>query len=329
MIFVKPRKKHIRAFFATDIHGSDVCWRKFLNAWRHYQADVLILGGDMTGKAIVPIVEKNTSWYTRFLDVEYTLRDSAEIIEFEQVVASRGIILTEVEFHDFETNQSKREALFFALMLRRVEQWMQLADERLPGTGIRCYVCPGNDDPFEIDEVIRRSKGVELAEGQVVEFSGYQMISSGWTNWIPWKTFREKDEDALFCRIRQMARQLTAPPGRVLFNLHSPPYTSGLDEAPEVTEDLRPRYAGRVTRAVGSRAVRWVIEEFQPRASLHGHIHEGRGATRIGRTLCVNPGSAYEQGQLLGAVLDLDGSDTLSCYVLTIWVGPKGEGGFR
>ena len=36
----------MRIYFATDIHGSEVCWRKFLNAARFYQADKLILGGD-------------------------------------------------------------------------------------------------------------------------------------------------------------------------------------------------------------------------------------------------------------------------------------------
>ena len=47
----------VRLFFATDVHGSEVCWRKFINSAKHYEADVLILGGDMTGKAVVPIVD--------------------------------------------------------------------------------------------------------------------------------------------------------------------------------------------------------------------------------------------------------------------------------
>ena len=47
----------MRVFFATDIHGSDVCWRKFLNSGKHYDADAIVLGGDMTGKALIPMVD--------------------------------------------------------------------------------------------------------------------------------------------------------------------------------------------------------------------------------------------------------------------------------
>src|SRR2546430_3587415 len=46
-----------KVFFATDLHGSEVCWKKFLNAAKFYDADVLICGGGMTGKAMIPIVE--------------------------------------------------------------------------------------------------------------------------------------------------------------------------------------------------------------------------------------------------------------------------------
>ena len=52
----------MRVFFATDIHGSDVCWRKFINAGKFHKADVLIMGGDMTGKAMVPIVANGSNW---------------------------------------------------------------------------------------------------------------------------------------------------------------------------------------------------------------------------------------------------------------------------
>ncbi|MCL6544390.1 MAG: nickel-dependent hydrogenase large subunit, partial [Bryobacteraceae bacterium] len=50
-----------RIFFSTDIHGSDVCFRKFLSCAKHLQADALILGGDLTGKMVVPIVYDETS----------------------------------------------------------------------------------------------------------------------------------------------------------------------------------------------------------------------------------------------------------------------------
>jgi len=60
-----------------------------------------------------------------------------------------------------------------------------------------------------------------------------------------------------------------------------------------------------VMAAAGSTAVRDAIERLQPLVGLHGHIHEGRGETKIGRTLCLNPGSVYSEGVLNGLLLTL------------------------
>jgi uncharacterized protein len=194
---------------------------------------------------------------------------------------------------------------------------MQMADGKLEGTGIECFVSPGNDDQFEVDEIISAARHVRLAEGKVVEFGEFQMVSTGWANRTPWDTYREEDEDKLAERLRKMTSQVSAPPERTIYNFHCPPYNSGIDDAPEITADMRPKDAGRSTVPVGSTAVREVIEEGQPTLALHGHIHEARGNTRIGRTLCINPGSSYEQGQLLGAVVDLDGGKKVKRFVLT------------
>jgi Icc-related predicted phosphoesterase len=110
---------------------------------------------------------------------------------------------------------------------------------------------------------------------------------------------------------------VSAAPEKTIFSLHCPPYGTGLDDAPELTEDMSLKHAGHATRPVGSTAVRQAIEDFQPALSLHGHIHEARGSSRLGRTLCINPGSSYEQGQLLGAVVELDGKKKVKKFVLT------------
>jgi uncharacterized protein len=194
---------------------------------------------------------------------------------------------------------------------------MQMADERFEGTDIECFVSPCNDDQFEVDEIISSAKRVRLAEGEVVEFGDFQMVSTGWSNRTPWDTYREEDEEDLKARLKKMTDQVTAPPEKTIYNFHCPPYKSGLDDAPEIDENMRPKHGGRSIVPVGSTAVREVIEEGQPALSLHGHIHEAKGNTRIGRTLCINPGSSYEQGQLLGAVVNLDGGKKVKRFVLT------------
>jgi len=118
-------------------------------------------------------------------------------------------------------------------------------------------------------------------------------------------------------RIERMTEQITAPPERTIFSLHCPPHNTGLDQAPQLTADMSLKDAGRATIPVGSTAVSAVIEQYQPALSLHGHIHEARGTHRLGRTLCINPGSSYEQGQLLGVVVDIDGKKKVKNFVLT------------
>jgi Icc-related predicted phosphoesterase len=309
-----------RIFFATDIHGSETCWKKFLNAGKHYEADVMILGGDMTGKALVPIVERGGSWEATLLENKRHFDSEDAVEEFEEAVQRRGYYpfrTTPDEMAELESDDNLRERLFHEKMLGTVERWMQMADEKLEGTDISCFVSPGNDDQFEVDEIVASAKRVELAEGRVVEFGDYQMVSTGWANRTPWDTYREEDEDDLKRRIQAMTQDVTAPPERTVYNLHCPPYSTGLDDAPEIDADMRPKGGGRSTVPVGSTAVRQAIEEGQPTLSLHGHIHEARGNTRLGRTLCINPGSSYEQGQLLGAVVDLDGGSKVKRFVLT------------
>ena len=56
-----------KIYFATDIHGSEVCLRKFLNAGKFYGCDTIIMGGDITGKMIVPIVDRGQGVHTATL----------------------------------------------------------------------------------------------------------------------------------------------------------------------------------------------------------------------------------------------------------------------
>jgi hypothetical protein len=315
------REPDTRIFFATDIHGSETCWRKFLNSGKHYEANVMVLGGDMTGKALVPIVEEGKGrWHATLLENRRNFESEDEVEEFEESVMRRGYYPFRTdpdEMSELESDEKLRDELFHKEMLGTVERWMQMADEKLDGTGIDCFVSPGNDDQFEVDEIISSAKRVRLAEGEVVEFGDYQMVSTGWSNRTPWDTYREEDEDALAERLQKMTSQVTAPPEKSIYNFHCPPYGTGLDDAPEIDENMRPKHGGRSLVPVGSRAVREAIEEGQPTLSLHGHIHEAKGNTRIGKTLCINPGSSYEQGQLLGAVVNLDGGKKVKRFVLT------------
>lgn len=309
-----------KLFFATDIHGSDICWSKFLNAGKFYEADVLILGGDMTGKAVVPIIHQGGDNYkVTLLEQDFDITTEAEMADMVKKIRSRGYYPYTTNPDELQYLQDKPEAIheiFVTQVLKVVQQWMDQADKKLEGTGLRVFCSPGNDDMDEVDEIIRSSKCVQLVEGKVTQLDAHhEMIASGWSNHTPWNTEREEDEPQLKARYDAMICQLKDS-RNAIFDIHVPPYKSGLDDAPELDKNLRPVLAGQSLQPVGSTALREAILKYQPLLGLHGHIHEGRGATRLGKTLCINPGSMYEQGTLLGTIVKL-GKNKIENYVLT------------
>lgn len=310
----------MKLFYATDVHGSEICWKKFISAAKFYEVDTLILGGDMTGKAIVPIIAQGGDKYkVTLLEQESILEGQEAVDKMVTTIQNRGYypyVTTPDEVNEISSTPGRSDALFLDQVMATVQRWMDYADAKLAGTGIRCYVCPGNDDVFEIDAAIAASKSVRSVEGQVIQLDEHhEMVSSGWTNPTPWETHREEPDEALLARIEAVIAQ-AKDPGNAVFNLHAPPYGSGLDEAPELTKDLRPAYAGRSLVPVGSKSVLAVIDKYQPLLGLHGHIHEGKGTRKYKKTLCINPGSMYEQGVLHGAVVELK-PQKIGNYVLT------------
>ena len=186
---------------------------------------------------------------------------------------------------------------------------MALADERLGGDGgLPCFVNAGNDDPPEIDAVIEAAARVEFLEGRVVELpAGMELASCGYANMTPWQCPRDVQEDELGGRLEAVAAQVREPEWAI-FNFHCPPFDTQIDQGPALGEDMRMRStAGGVEmRAVGSTACRAVLERHQPLLGFHGHLHESRGTFKLGRTLCINPGSEYSEGILRGAIVDVN-----------------------
>jgi Icc-related predicted phosphoesterase len=209
-----------------------------------------------------------------------------------------------------EQDPDELNQLFRTQIAAQIEEWCDLAAERL-APDVRCIITPGNDDPFEVDEVLQRADRIECPERQLCDLGPVVLASLGDVTPTPWNTEREYQEDELGQRIAEMLDAV--PEGRrTVVNFHCPPYGSGLDEAPELDETLKPVIRGGRPSIipVGSKAVREAIKRYQPVVGLHGHIHESRAAQRIGDTLCLNPGSDYTADLLRGAVVDIaqDGS---------------------
>ena len=310
-------------FFATDVHGSETCFRKFVAAARFYGADLLVLGGDLTGKLVVPLVAQPDGRWRAWVHGRERLLDEAGAAELERQARVAGSYTRRMdpdEHARLEADPGAVEALFAELMTETLVRWLRYADEKLDGSGVRILTAPGNDDPFMVDDVLREHGGgrVVLAEGEIVEVApGHELLTTGWTNKTPWNTPREYPEEAIAERLEHLAGGLANPAGAI-FNLHVPPHDSRLDTAPLLGQDLKVKTSmgGEVTAPVGSTAVRDALERHQPLLSLHGHIHESGGVVKIGRTTSVNPGSEYGEGVLRGCLLTL-GRDEVKNYQLT------------
>jgi hypothetical protein len=300
-----------RIFFVTDVHGSERCFKKFLNAGKFYKANAVMLAGDITGKMIVPIVNQpNGTWLSSYAGSEIHCKSETEVEQLEKSIRDSGFYpyRTETgEMSSLEADKNKVNELFTRLMVDTVERWVQTAEERLGDSGIKCYISPGNDDRWEIDCALNKSSVIINPEEKVVEIDRHhEMVTLGFTNHTPWKTPREFDEEVLAERIEKMAAGVNSMQN-CIFNLHCPPYGTLIDPAPKLDDTLKPMVSGGqvVMTPAGSTAVRDAIKKHQPLAGLHGHIHESKGVASIGRTKCFNPGSEYGEGILRGLLLDV------------------------
>jgi len=311
----------VRIFFASDVHGSEVCFKKFLNAGKVYQADATILGGDLTGKMIVPIVKQGAGYVSEFSGRTWNISSDKEIDSLSKMIRDSGYypyVTDEAEMEELNADKSRVDKLFSELMVETMRRWVNMADERLKGTNISCYITPGNDDRFAIDKVIEESQCVENPEGEVVLVKGeHEMISTGFSNPTPWKTPREITEEQLEKKIEEMTSKVKDM-NKCIFNFHCPPYDTSIDSAPQLDENLKiVTKAGQMLMIpAGSVAVRNSIKRQQPLLGLHGHIHESKGAVKIGKTLCLNPGSEYNEGILRGVIVNLKNASGKS-YLFT------------
>jgi Icc-related predicted phosphoesterase len=311
----KSSKKPTRLFFATDLHASERTYRKFINAGKFYDVNVLVMGGDITGKLLIPIIKEKNGHYRATLQGRVEQLSSEE--ELNKLIARLGIlgfyykVMEEEEFQAISTDPIAVNGLFNEMARQRLMSWVDLAEERLAGTGIKCFVTGGNDDDPEVLNAIKRegTKSFFACENEMVYVDDdHSMISVGFSTPTPWKTPREVTEEELGSMIEEMAAKVPDM-DKAIFNFHDPPIDSSLDTCPMLDWDKDPpeqitRGGQPVLYGAGSRSVRDAIEKHKPMLGLHGHIHESQSVAKVGRTTCINPGSEYGEGILRGCLVN-------------------------
>ena len=317
-LFKKPRKKSTRLFFATDLHGSERTYRKFINAGKFYEANVLVMGGDITGKLLIPNIKEGNNHYR--LTLQGTVHKVETEAELQPLIDRIGLlgfysqIMEEDEFHTMQADPVAVDKLFRQLARQRLDAWVDLAETRLAGTGIQCFVTGGNDDdPSTLEPIYRQgTQSFFGCENKMVYVDDeHSMVSVGYSTPTPWKTPREVSDEALGKMIGEVVAQVSDM-NKCIFNFHDPPHDSTLDTCPMLDWSTDPPQpiikAGQVVlHGAGSQSVRRAIEKYQPMLGLHGHIHESQSVAKLGRTTCVNPGSEYGEGILRGCLVNFSG----------------------
>lgn len=312
-----------KLFFTTDIHGSERCFRKFVNAAKFYGVQAIILGGDITGKAIIPIIDEGGGKYTATITNTPRIISSDELEDLQKEIRFNGYypyITTQDELNEISKDPEGKNKLFKTAIKESLENWFELAEERLKPLGIKVYISPGNDDDEIVDEVLNTNNFIINPEERVVEIApGIEMMSFGFSNPTPWNSPRELPEEQLYKRLTALADKMSYK-GVSIFNIHVPPYNTPLDLAPKLDVNLKPVVeGGQIAMAsCGSTSVRSVIEKYQPTIALHGHIHESSGVFRLNKTICLNPGSEYNDGVLRGAIVTIDEKKKRVSYQLTV-----------
>jgi len=270
---------------------------------------------------MVPIVESPDGGYRATIFGKETTIGRDRLPEVKKSLLDAGqypYLTNEKELGEMQADKARAQRAFNDAIATELRSWLGLVEERLRGTGVKCYISPGNDDSLEIDPLLVDSGPMVNPEGRVVELEGgNEMITLGYANPTPWKSPREVDEGRLGEMIESMASKVARPEGAI-YNLHVPPIDTELDKAPAVSHDFNYVKEGLGIKYIhaGSTAVRASIETHSPLLGLHGHIHESKGFVKIGRTLCLNPGSEYSDGILRGALVTIDGGKVRD-FILT------------
>src|ERR1700730_16023162 len=220
------KARALRVFFATDVHGSERCFRKFLAAAKVYEADVLLLGGDVAGKGLVPVYAANGS-LTAVVRGESVTLPAAEEERLNDDINRLGFYPVRMESDEaarMGEDPAALDQLFRERIVAQVQRWCELADERLDPS-VRCIITPGNDDPLEIDAVLRAAGRVECPERELCEVGPVVLASLGDVTPTPWNTEREFSEEQLGGRIASMMDAV--PEGKpTIVNFHCPPFGS-------------------------------------------------------------------------------------------------------
>ncbi len=317
----------LRFFFTADIHGSEIVSNKLTNAAQFYNVKNIVVGGDLAGKNLVPILKEGNKYRLNLFGEQKIVKEN-ELPDIEKEIRNAGEyykIMDKDEYEKAKGDEARIEDLFKEEAMSNLEAFLAKAEEKLKRLGGKLYIMPGNDDYDEFNELLEKHAGNVIVpiDQKIVDIEGFNLLGYGYSNPTPWNTPREKSEKEIYNDLKKLVEKEDHE--KSIFAIHVPPYNTKIDKAPKLDKELRQVIsAGNIEYvSIGSTSVRRIIEEYAPIVGVHGHVHEAMGIDYIraknGKDVpVINPGSVYSSGMLNGVIIEInEKSRKLERYIFT------------
>jgi Icc-related predicted phosphoesterase len=293
----------IRLVAVSDLHGSNTCFRKCLRLVDETRADLLVIAGDFLGKGVVLYHRTSKGVSYSFGDDHIKRTSEPQFQELKREWADVGFYPMEVSEDSMHEDHLDAHISSGA---RRLSQWFDYGMKTRPKLPV--IVIPGNDDFEPIVDVLNEHPWSVNVDGRTIEMLGYEFFGLGYSTMTPWSTPRELTELQIFERLSSLTENLSKT-DRGIGVVHTPPFDCGLDSVPELERlhDGTLQVTGSGEVPCGSRALRTFIERVSPMLIICGHCHSSSGVSKIGSTICVNPGSGSQYGALFAQLVVLEG----------------------
>jgi len=288
----------MKLFYTTDLHGSERTFQKLLEAIRtRTEIDVFILGGDHAGKGFYPKQPIEGGWCIHGPQQASVINSPEKLAIAEERAAFHGAYLVDLppdESLNITAPYIVPAAAKHQAIIARAKDWAARLSQAAQESGKKIVITFGNTDPYTLDLVYQKP-GLLVATNSAVDLpNDWKLISVAE---VPVKnkskTERGATEDEIRSRIRKLSGEAHGV-NKTIWAIHCPPITTPIA--------TRKKDKG----VFGSYGVFSKISKKGPPLSLHGHIHQPqKRQCRIGRTLCLNPGSRL--GRLDAAIITLEG----------------------
>ncbi len=327
----------LRILLVSDLHGSSVVYGKLSNAIKFYKADVVVFAGDLTGKALVPIIRDDGSFSLGSGVSKYLVNVFGDVKavgdkDLDKVVKDlrgRGyypLVTDKAGYEELASNRDRVRETFIKLMINALEEDLGKVVTRYREAGVKLLIMPGNDDYPEIADYVRKQASDVLVpiDEDVVELNGYYFLGFGYSTPTPWNTPREVSEEELRARVERLIGNVDQSRlSRLIMVIHDPPYNTLIDQAYQLSKDFKPMIRGGefLRTHVGSKSVRALIEEYSPLMGMHGHIHEAPGIDYVksntgAKVPVINAGSEYSEGVLRAAYLIIEDNKLKNYFLI-------------